>query len=87
MIDYLENNKQNLSSHLELVIWENSQFFVCYLSKNKQKIEYFPKITSSRWQEENNRNLFSVPPGIVHNQGLPILPDNYNDKSNHYPSI
>ena len=30
---YFENNKQNLSSHLDLVILENSQFFACYLSK------------------------------------------------------
>ena len=31
-INYFENNRQNLSSHLELVILENSPLFVCYLS-------------------------------------------------------
>ena len=45
---YFENNRQNLSSHLELVIFGNSQNWL------------FLKITSSRWQEENNRLLFSV---------------------------
>ena len=36
-IDYFENNRQILSSHLELVILENSWFFASYLSKYKQK--------------------------------------------------
>ena len=31
-MDYFENNRQNLSSHLELVILENSRYFACYLS-------------------------------------------------------
>ena len=30
--DYFENTRQNLSSHLELVISENIWFFACYLS-------------------------------------------------------
>ena len=42
-IDYFENNKQNLSSHLELVISENSQFFACYLS-----IDFYNKHRRSR---------------------------------------
>ena len=46
-IDYLENNRQNLSSHLELVsISENSPLF--------------SEITSSRWLQENNRLIFSI---------------------------
>ena len=54
-IDYLENNRQNLSSHLELVsILENSPLF--------------SEITSSRSQEENNRLLFSITG--IDNQGL-----------------
>ena len=35
-----ENNKQNLSIHLELVILENSWHI---LTNNKQKIDYFVK--------------------------------------------
>ena len=31
---YFENNSQNLSSHLELLILENSGFFGCNLSKS-----------------------------------------------------
>ena len=42
-IDYFENNRQNLSSHLELIILENSWFFAC-CQNNKQKSNYyFPK--------------------------------------------
>ena len=56
-IDYFENNRQNLSSHLEfaiLTILENNQIFACYLSK------WQAKITSSEWQEENKMLLFSI---------------------------
>ena len=59
-IYYFENNKQNLSIYLELVILKISRISAFYLSKNKQKIDYFVDITSSRWQIVNNRLLFSV---------------------------
>ena len=67
-ISCFENNKQNGSSHLELVISESGQFFAYYLSKYTAKNWLFSKITRSRWQEENNRLLFSIT-GIDH-QGL-----------------
>ena len=42
-IDYFENNRQNMSSHLELVISKNSQILLVILINNKQKIDYVPK--------------------------------------------
>ena len=59
-ISCFENNKQNGSSHLELVISESGQFFAYYLSKYTAKNWLFSKITRSRWQDEKNRLLFSV---------------------------
>ena len=59
-ISYFENNRQNLSSHQELVISENAKNFGCYMSKWQAKNWLFSEITSSRYQEENNRLLFSV---------------------------
>ena len=41
--DYFENTRQNLSSHLELVISENIWFFACYLS-----IDFYNKHRRSR---------------------------------------
>ena len=58
----LWNNNQNISSHLELIMLENSGLFAFYLSKYQA---LFSEITSSRWKEENNRLLFSVT-GIDH---------------------
>ena len=40
---YFENNRQNLSGHLELIILENSQFLPVTCQNNKQKIDYFQK--------------------------------------------
>ena len=59
-ISYFENNRQNLSSHQELVISENAKNFGCNMSKWQAKNWLFSEITSSRYQEENNRLLFSV---------------------------
>ena len=57
--DYLENNRQNLSSHLDLDILENSWFFAWCLSKQYIKNQLFMEITSATWQAEKNRLLFS----------------------------
>ena len=45
----------NFSSHLELVI---SELVICYDKKQKNLLS--SEITSSWWQEENNRLLFSI---------------------------
>ena len=51
-IHYFWSKKQNLSSHLQSVISENCRFFA--------KNQLFSEIASSRWQEKNNRWLFSI---------------------------
>ena len=56
-ISYIENKKQNLSRPCYS---ENSWIFACYFDKNQVKNPLFLEITSSRWQEENNRLLFSI---------------------------
>ena len=55
---------------------ETSQSFACYLSKQQAKNQLFPEITSSRWQEENNRLLFSVTG--TDNQGLNNAGNDHN---------
>ena len=51
-IHYFWSKKQNLSSHLQSIISENCRFFA--------KNQLFSEIASSRWQEKNNRWLFSI---------------------------
>ena len=36
-MDYFESNRQNNSSHLELIILENSRYFACYFVKITSK--------------------------------------------------
>ena len=71
-IHYFENNRQNLSSHLELVILENRKVFVCYLSKLQAKDWLFSKnnklyMTRRKWQATIFRYRYrrSGPP-LVH---------------------
>ena len=59
-IDYFENKRQNLSSHLELVILENSWFFKFVICQENWRNWLFSEITSSRWQDGNNRLQFSI---------------------------
>ena len=54
-ISYIENKKQNYYCYSE-----NSWIFACYLDKYQVKNPLFLEITSSRWQEGNNRLLFSI---------------------------
>ena len=66
-INYFENigtNKQNLSSHLGLVILENSWLFACYLSNNR----LFLEITDCRWQGTKWQSTISVV--AIDDQGL-----------------
>ena len=60
-LTYFKITRKKFYSHLELVILESSQFFLVICQSNKQKINYlFSEVTSSRWQEENNKLQFSV---------------------------
>ena len=57
-IHYFENNKQNLSIHVELVILEIVNFCLLFVKIMREQNLLFSEITSSSWQEENNRLIF-----------------------------
>ena len=67
-MDYFENNRQNIFSHLKLVILENSQFLLIILTNDKQTrkivnlllVIYRNSKLHMTWQEENKRLLFSI---------------------------
>ena len=58
-INYFENKRQNLSSHLELVVSESSQSYAFYLSK--QALDDQKKITRLLFSITGNRHRQSGP--------------------------